>query len=158
MRIVTFLCVLFLVAVLLVAETSPYQHSTPQPVAQFQSRDFSAGDGTRMWRRAEIEVLPLDIAAANRAELESLRRRAGQVEADAAAGSIYPADPVVRERLTQQLQLIRALLDYAERRDSDHGKSQVAMQVQHHLNHIEGRMACEACHPSVVSRIDGNRQ
>jgi hypothetical protein len=156
MRILTFLCALFLVAIVLVAETSPYQHSTPQPVAQFQDRDF-AGDGTRMWRRAEIEVMPLDLAAANRAELESLRRRARQVEADATAGNFYLTDPAVRERLNQQLTLIRALLDYAERRDSNQGKSQTAMQVQHHLNRIEGRMACEACHPSVVSRIDGNR-
>lgn len=158
MRIVTFLCALFVVTVVvLVAETSPYQHSTPMPVAQIQSRDFSAGDGTRMWRRAEIEVVPLDVAAANRAELESLRRRVAQVEAEAAAGAVYLADPAVRERLTLQLQLIRALLSYAERRESDYGKSQIAMQVQHHLNRIEGRMACEACHPSVVSRVDSNR-
>jgi hypothetical protein len=154
MRVVTFLCALFLVAVVLVAETSPYQHSAPQPVAQFQSRDFSLGDGTRMWRRAEIEVMPQDVAAANRAELESLRRRVAQVEGEAAEATVYLADPAVRERLTQQVQLIRALLSYAERRESDYGKSQIATQVQHHLNRIEGRMACEACHPSVVS---GNR-
>jgi len=110
-----------------------------------------------MWRRAEIQVVPLDLAIANRAELDSLRRRVERVEADAVAGNVYLTDPAVRERLTQQLQLIRALLSYAERRDSDQGKSQVALQVQHHLNRIEGRMACEACHPSLVSRVGSNR-
>jgi len=157
MRITTFLCALSMVAVVLVAETSSYQHPTLVPIAQLQSRASSAGDGVQMWRRAEIQVVPLDLAIANRAELDSLRRRVERVEADAVAGNVYLTDPAVRERLTQQLQLIRALLSYAERRDSDQGKSQVALQVQHHLNRIEGRMACEACHPSLVSRVGSNR-
>jgi hypothetical protein len=158
MRITTFLCALSLVAVVLVAETSSYQHSAPVPIAaQSQPRAFSASDGVQMWRRAEIEVVPLDIAVANRAEIESLRRRVERVEADAVAGNVYLTDPAVRERLTQQLQLIRALMSYAERRDSDQGKSQVALQVQHHLNRIEGRIACESCHPSAVTRADSNR-
>lgn len=110
-----------------------------------------------MWRRAEIQVLPLDMAAANRAELESLRRRVASVEAESVAGNVYLIDPAVRERLAQQLQLIRALLSYAERRESDEGKSQVALQVQRHLNRIEGKMACEACHPSLVSRVGVTR-
>jgi len=157
MRITTFLCALSLVAVVLVTKTSSYQYPTLVPIAQLQSRASSAGDGVQMWRRAEIQVVPLDLAIANRAELDSLRRRVERVEADAVAGNVYLTDPAVRERLTQQLQLIRALLSYAERRDSDQGKSQVALQVQHHLNRIEGRMACEACHPSLVSRVGSNR-
>jgi hypothetical protein len=59
------------------------------------------------------------------------------------------SDPAVREQLSRQLQIMRALLNYAERQDTDQG-SLVALQVQRHLNKIEGQVMCEACHSGPV--------
>ena len=97
-----------------------------------------------MLRQAEIRVLPTDLAAANRAELASLRDRVAQAEINATRLEV--SDPAVREQLARQLQLAKALLSYAERQDSEEGKSPVILQVEHRLNRIEGRMMCEACH------------
>ena len=116
----------------------------------FQS---SFGDRVRMWRRAEVQVVPLDLEIANRAELESLRRRAVQIEAEAVALNNPRA---VRDQLDRQLQLIRALISLAERQDSDQGKSATAIAVQRHLNHIEGRIMCESCHTSVSAVKDAS--
>ena len=97
-----------------------------------------------MLRQAEIRVLPTELAAANRAELVSLRDRVAQLETNAAR--IEVSDPAVREQIARQLQLAKALLSYAERLNSEDGKSPVVVQVEHRLNRIEGRMMCEACH------------
>jgi hypothetical protein len=109
-----------------------------------------------MWRRAEIRVVPLDLVAADRAELQSLQARIVEAEVDAVR--LSPPDPAVREQLSRQAQLMKALLALAERQDSDQGKSPEAIQVQRHLNQIEGQRMCEACHNRMVARSDGGGQ
>jgi hypothetical protein len=79
-----------------------------------------------------------------------LRTRIAEAELD--ASRLAPSDPAVREQLSRQLQLMKALLSFAERQDSDQGKSPTALQVQQHLNQIEGQRMCEACHNRVVAR------
>ncbi|MBZ5704308.1 MAG: hypothetical protein LAN63_03075 [Acidobacteriia bacterium] len=158
MRIATFLFALSLVTGLVLAETSSVWRPSAVPVAPVQvaqgEADFqSGGDGIRMWRRAEIRVVPLDLAAADRAELQSLRTRIAEAEMDAAR--VAPSDPAVREQFARQVQLMRALLGFAERQDSDRGKSPTALQVQQHLNRIEGQVMCEACHNRIVAGSDG---
>jgi hypothetical protein len=156
MRIATFLFALSVVTGLLLAETYPvWQTSATQrtPVQLTQPGGGLQGDGLRMWRRAEIRVIPLDLVAADRVELQSLRTRVAEAEADAAR--IAPSDPAVREQLSRQVQIMRALLGFAERQGSDQGKSPTALQVQQHLNRIEGQMMCEACHNRVLAGRDG---
>jgi hypothetical protein len=48
------------------------------------------------------------------------------------------------------------LLDFAELQESDRGKSPAALEVQHHLNQIEGQFMCEACHADTSARLSGN--
>lgn len=162
MRTATFLFALSLVTVLLLADSSSvWQPSAVQsvPVQLLQrGTDFhSQGDGVRMWRRAEIRVMPLDLVAADKAELQSLRTRITEAEVDAAR--LAPPDPAVREQFSRQIQLMKALLSFAERQDSDQGKSPAALQVQQHLNQIEGQRMCEACHNRMVAQMDrGGRQ
>ena len=71
------------------------------------------------------------------------------------AAKLAPSDPAVREQFSRQIQLMRALLNFAARQDSDQGKSPTALQVQQHLNRIEGQVMCEACHNRIVARSDG---
>ena len=106
------------------------------------------GGLVHMWRRAQINVVPLDLYAGDRAELESLRTRVKQAETDAARLS---PDPAAREQLSRQLQLMKALLSFAERTQSDQGKNVTAIEVQNRLNQIEGQTLCEACHLSIVA-------
>jgi hypothetical protein len=160
MRTPVFLFAVLLTTIFLVAEspfTSPpfgnEQSATQsaQPAASPRSADpqhSRSGDGVRMWRRAEVHIVPTDMAVANRVELESLRTRAARCEADVAS---LNSDPATREQLQKQLQLIRSLLTYAERNESDAGKSPTALEVQRHLNEIEGRVSCESCHAGVVA-------
>jgi hypothetical protein len=108
------------------------------------------GTGDRMWRRAEIRVVPLDLYLANKVELDSLRARVAQAQRDAA--KLEPAEPAAREQLHRQLQLLRALLNFAERQESNAGKGPAALDVQRHLNEIEGKVMCEACHSGMVAR------
>ena len=122
----------------------PFPSQNLAPAHQGQTVPPANGDGVRMLRQAEIRVLPTELAAANRAELASLRDRVAQGESNAARLEV--SDPAVREYLARQLQLAKALLSYAERQDSEDGKSPVVLQVEHRLNRIEGRMMCEACH------------
>ena len=154
MRIATFLFAPCLVAVLALAQISslPKESSAPQAGTRLSQRapDSRSNDGVRMWRRAEIRVVPLDVVAANRAEFQSLRDRLARIEVD--SRRLELSDPAVREQISRQLQLIRAALAYADRQDSDYGKSPSAMEVQRHLNQIEGQMMCEACHTAVVAR------
>jgi len=102
-----------------------------------------------MWSRAQISVVPLDLFASDRAELESLRGRVTQAEADVARLS---PDPASREQLARQLQLMKALLSFAARVQSDQGKNITDIEVQKRLNGIEGQSMCEACHIGVVAR------
>lgn len=160
MRTSVFLATVLLVALVLVAENPfpslPVQNEqTGAQVSGAPANKAAApqhnpsGDGVRMWRRAEVQVVPLDVAIGNRAELEALRERVARAENDTAM--VNASDPAVREQLQKQLQLIRWLLSYAERTQSDRGKSPRAMEVQRHLNDIEGRVNCEACHTGVVA-------
>jgi hypothetical protein len=145
MRIMTFLCALSVVAVLVLAQTSSVGPPSPVPqVLTPLSTSQSGSDGVQMWRRAEIRVMPLDLVAADRAELASLRERIARAEAD--SGRLDVSDPAVREQFLRQFRLMEALLSYAERRDSDEGKSPSALGVQRHLNQIEGQRMCAACH------------
>lgn len=154
MRIPTFLCVTFLLTAFLFAEMYFPDRSpaSQHPITQaLQTRpEVRGGDGERMWTRAQIRVMPLDLLMANRVELESLRSRAARSELD--ASRLSTCNPAVREQLSRQIELLRALLDYADRQDSDNRKSPVAIEVQRQLNGIEGRGNCEACHNGVVAK------
>lgn len=162
MRIATFLFALSLVTGLVLADSSAEWQlsaapSTPVQLLPRQTDLQGSGDGIRMWRRAEIRVIPLDLVAADRAELQSLRTRVTEAEVDAAR--LAPSDPAVREQFSRQVQLMKAMLTFAERQDSDQGKSPTALQVQQHLNRIEGQMMCEACHNRILARsVGGGRQ
>ena len=149
MRIASFLFALSLLTISFFLRGSSAQHSTIlsrdlAPSQQGQMAPQSVGDGIRMLRQDEIRVLPTELVAANRAELASLRDRVTQAEI--AATRVEVSDPAVREQLARQLQLAKALLSYAERQDSEDGKSAVVLEVEHRLNRIEGRTMCEACH------------
>ena len=156
MRLLVFLAAVFLITLVVFAQ-SPFlsapaaaqQHITPG-ASRDNSQRSQPGDGVRMWRRAQIVVNPLDVMVANRAELSSLRTRAARIEADSAL--VNPSDPAVREQLEKQLQLINSLLSFAERTQSDSGKGPAALEVQRHLNDIEGKVNCEACHTGVVAQ------
>jgi hypothetical protein len=154
MRTASFLFALCLAAVLALAQISSLHTQSPVPQAGTRvtqrGPDSRGIDSVRMWSRAEIRVLPLDVIAANRVELQSLRDRQKRIEAD--SRKLELSDPAVREQISRQLQLVRAALAYADRQDSDYGKSPSAMEVQRHLNRIEGQTMCEACHTSVVAR------
>ena len=157
MRTATFLFALSFVTVLMLADSSSgWQPAAVQSVpVQLTQRetDLQSGDGVRMWRRAEIRVMPVDLVAADKAELQSLRTRIAEAEVDAAR--LAPSDPAVREQFSRQIQLMKALLTFAERQDSNQGKSPTALQVQQHLNQIEGQVMCEACHNRILARTDG---
>lgn len=147
MRLAAFLFALSLFTPSFSLRGSSAQHTLVPPQGSASSRqDQTApqGDGVRMLRHAEIRVVPTELAAANRAELLSLRDRVTQAEINAAR--IEVSDPAVREQLARQLQLAKALLSYAEHLDSEDGKSMVVVQVEHRLNRIQGHMMCEACH------------
>lgn len=158
MRLLSFLFALCLVTILALAEVLSSRQPaaiSPAPAQPVQNatQSWSGSDSTRMWRRAEIRVLPLDLLAANRAELESLRKRVADAESD--SSRLGSSDLAVREQLFRQLQLMKALLRFAERQEADTGKSATALEVQRHLNRIEGQTMCEACHSGIVARIDG---
>ena len=104
----------------------------------------------RMWRRAEIRVVPLELYLANKVELDSLRARVEQAQRDMAA--LEPAEPAARELLYRQQQLLRTLLSLAQRQETNAGKTPTAVEVQRHLNEIEGKVMCEACHAGIVAR------
>ncbi len=155
MRITYFLFALSLVSasVLLLPQGLPVRPDPPPAHLSALSDDGGgaaqmSSDGVRMLRRADIVVLPVEVAVANRAELASLRDRVAEAEVDIAR--LDRSDPAVREQLSRQLQTMRALLHYAERQDTDQGKGLVALQVQRHLNKIEGQVMCEACHSGPV--------
>jgi hypothetical protein len=147
----TFLLVVSFLSVLVLADSSSPRRPVPasQTAVPVVIQQSALATGTRMWRFAEIRVIPSDQAVADRTELESLRQRVHRAEAENLG--LYLMDPAVRERQEAQVRLIDDLFHYAERQGSDQGKTPVAIEVQKHLNHIEGRMACESCHPSLVA-------
>jgi hypothetical protein len=150
MRTVAFLFFLCVVGALVLAQTLSdplIDRSTGS--SQMIPAQHSSG-GERMWRRAEIRVVPLDLYLANKVELDSLRARVDQAQADAAR--LEPPDPAARELLYRQQQLLKALLNLAHRQESNAGKGSTVLEVQRHLNEIEGKLMCEACHTGMVAR------
>lgn len=143
-----------LVAILALAQTGspPQPPSIPETLPQYQTFP-RGGDGIHMWRRAAIRVEPMDLVSHHRATLDSLRDKVALAET--AAMKLSTRDPLVREQLSKQLQLMYELLDFAELQNSDRGKSPAALQVQHHLNQIEGQMMCEACHTDISAQLIG---
>ena len=152
MRSVAFLLVICVVGALALAQTlsAPAAIDRGTPRSNQMMPAHQAGSGERMWRRAEIRVVPLDLYLANKVELDSLRARVEQAETDAAR--LEPVEPAVREQLYRQVQLLQALLKFAQRQESNAGKDPTALEVQRHLNEIEGHVMCEACHTSIVAR------
>ena len=96
--------------------SSPAIAPSRDDVTAFQ-REY---DGSRMWRRAEIRVIPLEQAERNRAALESLRNRVAQAERESA--SLWLVDSNVRQQLSLQVQLMRELLTLAEQQQSQPGE------------------------------------
>lgn len=141
-----------LVTILALAQTGspPKPLSVPETLPQYQTFPRS-GDGIHMWRTAAIRVMPLDLVSHNRATLDSLRNQVALAETEAM--KLSTRDPLVREQLSKQLQLLCQLIDFAELQESDRGKSPAALQVQHHLNQIEGQLMCEACHADVSAQL-----
>jgi len=149
MRTVAFLLFLCVVGALVLAQTlsnPPIDRGMPSQVIPAQQ----SGTGERMWRRAEIRVVPLDLYLANKVELDSLRARVEQAQAD--ANRLEPPDPAARELLYRQQQLLKALLNFAQRQESNGGKGATVLEVQRHLNEIEGKVMCEACHSGMVAQ------
>src|SRR5215471_1390248 len=109
MRTATFLLALLCLAVVLFADTS-LRAPVPEPKPISMQRGELMGDGIQMWRRVEIDVVPLDLAVAHRAELQSLRDRVMDTQARTARLEI--TDPAVREQLLAQNHLLNSLLDY----------------------------------------------
>ncbi len=109
-----------------------------------------SNDGSRMWRRAEIRVIPLEQADRNRAELESLRIRLVQVERESA--NVWLIDSNVRQQLSSQVQLMKELLRFAEQQQSDRGKGPTALAVERRLSQLQGQTMCEACHSGIVAQ------
>src|SRR5947209_15652954 len=132
MRLAAFLVPI--TGILLVASTAKsafvhQQQLTPGGLPEIVSQDSRrGGDTVRMWKRAEIRVIPADRMAADDAELQLLRDRVVRAELD--SSRLAPADRAVREQLLRQHQLMYALLTYAERQVSDRGKSPTALAVQ----------------------------
>jgi hypothetical protein len=153
MRTATFLSVALLLTVVLFAKS--YFPGASAPVDQViapmpQTRPDIGGDGERMWTRAVIRVLPLDLISERKAELESLRGRIAQAKMDDL--KLGRANPDQRKRVVRDINLMSELLTYIDREGSDRGKSAAALEVQRHLNEIEGRVNCQACHTGVVAK------
>jgi len=149
MRSLAFLFFLCVVGVLVLAQNLSDPLIDRGPSGQMVPTQHSGG-GERMWRRAEVRVVPLDLYLANKVELDSLRARVEQAQADAA--KLEPPELATRELLYRQEQLLKALLNLAQRQESNAGKSPTVLDVQRHLNEIEGKVMCEACHTGMVAR------
>jgi hypothetical protein len=151
MRIATFPLAASLLTAVLFAQIylPPKSQLTQHEISRVVQRVPPGSDGERMWTRAQIRVIPLETAISNRTELESLRNHIAKSEVEALR--LSSSNPSLREPLFRQLDLMKALLHFAESQDSDQGKSAVAIDVQRHLNEIEGRINCEACHTEVVA-------
>ncbi|HVO63807.1 MAG TPA: hypothetical protein VMT53_22985 [Terriglobales bacterium] len=160
MRPVTFLSVAFPLSAILLAQSYfpshlPSLQPTLSQIAQARP-DTRGSDGERMVTRAEIRVLPLDVAAERINELESLRGRVTRAESDAL--KLSSSAPAMREHLFRQIEIMQALLQFVEREQSDQGKSPAAIEVERHLNDIEGRVNCNACHMRVVASSGEKRK
>jgi hypothetical protein len=143
---------LFLLAVLMIAQTpgNRFPQTPPGGSAQLPAESAYSHAGS-MWRLAEVRIVPLDVAMANRKELSSLRARVqlARMEAD----KLNASDPAVREQLARQIELMDDMLRWADKQASDEGKSPTAIEVQQHLNNIQGKIQCEACHSGIIGRV-----
>lgn len=158
MRRPAFLFALCLAAVVAfgAALSSPKPTNGPQVIAPSREAVTSVQsnyDSSRMWRRAEIRVMPLEQVERNRAVLESLRNRVVQAERE--TPSLWLLDSNVRQQLISQVQLMKELLTFAEEQQSDRGKSPNAIAVERRLNQLQGQTMCEACHGGIVARNHG---
>jgi hypothetical protein len=100
--------------------------------------------GDHMQRRAEIRVIPLEQAIADRTELDALREQAANARERISRMEV--ADPALRQQIERQQQVMDLLLRYAERQISSQGKSEIALDVEKRLNENEGRGNCMHCH------------
>lgn len=121
---------------------------TPPPKAQPRP-SVRGGDGEPMVTRAYIDVVPLELLAERNRQLEFLRSRVAQLEVEDLR--LASAKPEIREPLARQAEVMNALLRYATSEQSDQSKSPAALEVKHHLNEIEGKGNCQACHTGVVA-------
>jgi hypothetical protein len=158
MRLPAFLFALCLAAMVAfgAAVSSQQPRNAPQAIAPSRE-DLTAVqsnyDSSRMWRRAEIRVTPLEQVDRNRAALESLRNRVAQAEREST--SLWLLDFNARQQLSSQVQLMRELLRFAEQQQSNQGKSPTALAVERRLNQLQGQTMCEACHAGIVARNHG---
>ena len=152
MRSAALLSVALLLTVLVFAKaylpnaSTSFEPAVPQIS---QARPDIGGDGDRMWTRAEIRVLPLDLVSQRKVQLDSLRARVAEAKADKLA--VARANPRLRRNVVRDINLIDGLLSYIDHERSDQGKSVAAIEVQRHLNEIEGRVNCQACHTGVIA-------
>ena len=137
------------------AVSSQQPTNAPRAVATPHQAEIGVGgnyDGSRMGRRAEIRVTPLEQVDRNRAILESLRKRVAQAERE--NSSVWLFDSNAGQRLSSQVQLMRDLLRFAEQQQSNVGKGPTALAVERRLNQLQGQTMCEACHSGIVARND----
>lgn len=139
MRLPAFLFLLSLAAmVALCAAVSSQLPTNAPPTIASPRQDAAAvqsnNDSSRMWRRAEIRVTPLEQADRNRAALESLRNRVAQAERE--SSTFWLVDANVRQQLSSQVQLMRELLAFAEQQQSSRGKTPNALAVERRLNQL----------------------
>src|SRR5271169_5630582 len=158
MRLPAYLFALCLVAIVAFGAAVSSQQPTNAASAIVPSRqDVPAvplnDDSSRMWRRAEIRVIPLEQVGRDRAVLESLRERVAQAEREST--SLWLLDSNVRQQLSSQSQLMRELLTLAEQQQSNRGKGATALAVERRLNQLQGQTMCEACHGGIVAQNHG---
>jgi hypothetical protein len=156
MRLPAFLFALCPIAILALGLSSQQTSNVPPSNAQPAPgvTDLWGGyNGSRMWRRAEIRVVPLDQVDLNKAELQSLRDRVARAETESTG--FWFSDPTLRRQLSAQLQLSKDLLKFAEQQQKNRAKSPTAIEVERRLNRIQGQMMCEACHSGIVATKSG---
>jgi hypothetical protein len=154
MRLPAFLFALCLAAVVAFgAAVSSQQPATPLPSRPDLTAVPLNGDSSRMWRRAEFRVIPLEQVDRDRAALESLRNRVAQAERE--SSSLWLWDSNARQQLSSQVQLMKELLTLAERQQSNRGKGPTALAVERRLNQLQGQTMCEACHGGIVAQNYG---
>lgn len=155
MRLPAFLFALCLVAILAFGASLSSQQSSNVPPAHARPAPgvtdvWGGSNGSRMWRRAEIRVVPLDQAELSKSELQALRQRVAFAETQGAG--YWFSDPVVHQQLGEQLLLIKDLLKFAEQQQNFKAKSPTAIEVERRLNQIQGQTMCEACHSGIVAQ------
>jgi len=122
MRLPVFLLALCLAAMVAFGAALSSRQPTNTPSTNVASQQTETAvqlndDTSRMWRRAEILVVPLEQVERNRAALESLRDRVAQAERE--TSSFWLVDPSVRQQLLSQVQLMRQLLAFAEQQQGE---------------------------------------